>query len=67
MGEAFHFIFYVQFSFFYLCDGGGIRLRFSFFGSQFGFELRVLGFKCLNPISFAHMGYPLIFRYKQKS
>jgi hypothetical protein len=29
--------------------------------------LRMLGFKCLNPISFAHMGYLLIFRYKQNS
>ena len=65
MGETFHFIFYVQFSFFYLGDGGGIGQRFSFFDIQFGFELRMLGSKRLNPISFAHIGYLLISRYKQ--
>jgi len=65
MGETFHCIFNIQFSFFYLGDGGCVGQWFSFFNIQFGFELRMFGFKRLNPISFTHIGYPLISRYKQ--
>ena len=61
MGETFHFIFYVQFSFFYLGDGGGIGERVSFFDIQFGFALRVLGVQRPNPTILALFGYLLYF------